>query len=400
MTTRRMSTEQNITTKLFVGLLSATIALLPSSVLAKEKDAKEAKETKKEETKAAPASSLSKDEIAKGWIMLYDGQTPFGWTTDKEIVIEDGILKLKGGTLTSTSAFGDFELTIESKLNKGKAATLILNGADYKIPAKDAWTTSKWSVDSKGDSHTVKTGKAFEASKRPGASHTHIAIKVPTGSEFDVRSINLRPLSLKSIFNGKDLTGWKPLPGYKSVFTVTKAGEINVKNGNGDLQSDGQWKDFVLQLDIISNGDNLNSGIFFRSIPGEFWQGYEAQIRNEWQGHSKDKQQNAKPEDRTKPIDIGTGGIYNRQPTRKVVSSDHEWFTYTILADGPHIATWVNGYQTADYTDNQPEATSARKGRFLGKGVITIQGHDPTTDLSFKNIRITELPEASDKKEK
>ena len=90
----------------------------------------------------------------------------------------------------------------------------------------------------------------------------------------------------------------------------------------------------MLQLDVISNGEHLNSGIFFRDLPGQLWQGYEAQIRNEWQGYSNDPKQAALPEDREKPVDYGTGGVYNRQPTRKVVSSDHEWFTYTITADG------------------------------------------------------------------
>ena len=92
-------------------------------------------------------------------------------------------------------------------------------------------------------------------------------------------------------------------------------------------------------------------------------------------------------------MDFGTGGIYGRQKSRRVVSSDGEWFTYTIAAAGPHIALWVDGYQTADYVDEQKPADSARRGQYLGKGSITIQGHDPTTDLSFRNIRVAELPE-------
>src|SRR5690606_6605460 len=115
----------------------------------------------------------------------------------------------------------------------------------------------------------------------------------------------------------------------------------------------------------------------FRALPGEFWQGYEAQIRNQWEG-----------DDRTKPVDYGTGGIYNRQKARRVVSSDFEWFTYTIAADGRHIALWVDGYQTADHVDEQPLAESARKGSYLKAGSISLQGHDPKTNLSFRNIRI------------
>jgi hypothetical protein len=64
----------------------------------------------------------------------------------------------------------------------------------------------------------------------------------------------------------------------------------------------------------------------------------------------------------------------------------------TVAAHGSHLAVWVNGYQAADYTDKRPPATSARKGSKLDKGPVSLQGHDPTTDLSFRNIRIGELP--------
>jgi hypothetical protein len=197
----------------------------------------------------------------------------------------------------------------------------------------------------------------------------------------------VRPLGLKSIFNGKDLTGWKEIPDKKSKFTVTDKGELNIKDGPGDIQTEGQWDDFVLQLEVFSNGKHLNSGVFFRAIPGKFWSGYEAQIRNQWE-----------KDDRTKAVDYGTGGIYSLQPARKVVSSDKEWFTMTVTAHGKHLAVWVNGYQTADFTDKRPVADNARKGCKLDKGCISLQGHDPTTDLSFRNIRVVELPRDGEKK--
>ncbi len=152
---------------------------------------------------------------------------------------------------------------------------------------------------------------------------------------------------------------------------------------NRDLQSEGEYGDFVFQLEIFSNGTHLNSGVFFRALKGQFWSGYEAQIRNQWQG-----------DDRTKPVDIGTGGIYNRQPARRVVSRDRQWFTMSIIAHGPHMATWVNGIQIADFTDQRPANTNARQGYRAEPGVISLQGHDPTTDLSFRNLRIAELPAA------
>src|SRR6185436_17133797 len=103
------------------------------------------------------------------------------------------------------------------------------------------------------------------------------------------RNLKLKPLSLKPVFNGKDLSGWKEIPGHKSVFSVTPEGWLNVKNGNGDLQSEQEYGDFVFQIDIISNGAHLNSGVFFRAIQGQFWSGYETQIRNEWKGEDRTK---------------------------------------------------------------------------------------------------------------
>ena len=182
---------------------------------------------------------------------------------------------------------------------------------------------------------------------------------------------------MHSLFNAKDLTGWKEFKStkekkVKSKFTVTKEGWLNVKNGPGDLQTEGQWADFVLQFDCISNGKHLNSGMFFRAIPDLYQQGYEAQIRNQWEG-----------DDRTKPVDYGTGAIYRRQKARKVVSTDGEWFTMTVAAHGRHIATWVNGYQVTDWTDDRKESKNARQGFKKGKGALSIQGHDPTTNLEL-----------------
>ncbi len=85
----------------------------------------------------------------------------------------------------------------------------------------------------------------------------------------DFRNVKLKPLGLKSLFNGHDLTGWKPTTGSKSAASVTPEGWINVKNGSGSLESEGQFGDFILQFEAISNDENSNSGVFFRSIPGK-----------------------------------------------------------------------------------------------------------------------------------
>ncbi len=367
-------------------------------------------------------NSLTPQEVSEGWILLFDGETTFGWAPREgsEWTVKEGALSYVpgsgGGYLATTSEFADFQLHVEfwidEKANSGvflrcPASGAITAASSYEVNIYDPhpqWptgsindvaksrvtpnTAGRWNsydLRAEGDHLVVQLNGQTTADARD-ARHARgvIALQNFKGEgEIRFRNLKLRPLGLRSIFNGKDLSGWQAIPGRKSVYSVTPEGWLNVKNGNGDLQSEGEYGDFVFQLDIISNGRHLNSGVFFRALKGQFWSGYEAQIRNQWQG-----------EDRTKPVDYGTGGIYNRQPARRVVSTDHEWFTMTILAHGPHLATWVDGIQVTDFTDTRPPRESARQGYRAQPGVLSLQGHDPTTDLSFRNLRIAELPAA------
>jgi hypothetical protein len=231
-----------------------------------------------------------------------------------------------------------------------------------------------------------------------------IGFEVAKANKLSIRNIKLRPNNRESLFNGKDLTGWKKFDADRnraqSQFTVTNDGWLSIKNGPGDLQSTGEWADFVLQLDCRTNGENLNSGVFFRCIPGQYQNGYEAQIQN--QVAKKPKTYTIEEYDsRTHELkgkktvenwsqDYGTGAIYRRIPARRSVAKDREWFTMTVVARGRHIATWVNGIQVVDWDDNRQENENARNGCRLKKGPISLQGHDPTTDLNFRNICIAE----------
>jgi len=59
---------------------------------------------------------------------------------------------------------------------------------------------------------------------------------------------------------------------------------------------------------------------------------------------------------------------------------------------GRHMAAWVNGVQVSDWVDTRPPDDNPRKGLRLEAGTIQLQGHDPTTDLSFRSLRIREIP--------
>ncbi len=366
---------------------------------------------------AGEMNSLSKEQIADGWILLFDGSTTLGWKTvggAKWKVAAGAFVSNEGtGWILTTTEFTDFTLKVDFRVGDGGNSGIAFRAADGPKPyatgfemqigdhmrkeptgsiehvaaapagarKPNAWQSAV--ITAKGDHLTVVLdGKKLVDTRSPKFNRGVIAFqRGDPQRKVEFRNVYLKPLAAKSLFNGNDLKGWRVVPGHKSVYSVTAAGEMNVKNGNGSIQTDGQWADFCLQLDIISNGKHLNSGVFFRGIPGQFWTGYESQIRNQWKG-----------EDRTKPVDYGTGGLYNHQSARKVVSSDHKWFSKTVIAHGRHMAVWVNGYQVSDWTDTRPVTGNARTGCRLKAGIISLQGHDPTTDLSFRNLKIAKYP--------
>jgi hypothetical protein len=207
-----------------------------------------------------------------------------------------------------------------------------------------------------------------------------VRFEVPADSQFFLRNVKLRPVGLRSLFNGKDLSGWKETPGARGRFSVNEQGELVMTGGPGDLQTDGQWADFVLQAQVRTETRQANAGIVVRGVSGEAGNGYEVQIRNQWQG-----------EDRAKPVDYGTGGIHDRQPARKVVSSDNEWFSVAAIADGSHLAVWVNGYPVCDFTDRRPLAKSVRQGCKKDPGPIGLHGEQASAVVKFRNIKIGEL---------
>ena len=355
--------------------------------------------------KAKP-NTLTQKEIEEGWILLFDGETTFGWKVEGEVQVENSTLKL-GGTkksvLTTTAAFGPCKIEFEYDLDG--AATHSLSGRPRAFPASPGTLRRRMQMSIEASSDCLFSGShkevgggdaiVFSGARVPKGLPTvqpatsQISFAVNAESKLKLKSIKLKPIETNSLFNAKDLAGWKVFVDpkrNKSQWTVTREGWLNVKNGPGDLQTEKKYDDFILQFDCISNGKALNSGIFFRCMPDQYQNGYEAQIQNGF-----------KDNDRTKPADFGTGAIYRRIAARKVVPNDNEWFTMTVLAHGKHIATWVNGYQTVDWTDDRKENDNPRNGYRAAAGHISIQGHDPTTDLSFRNIRIVELKEEKKK---
>ena len=336
-------------------------------------------------------AAVTPQEAADGWLMLFDGETAFGWKVDGAAEVKDGTLILGKGKKTvayPTSQFGSvFEYTLEVA---GVGTVASPKGfSTFNAPPDGVWATVRYVQ--AGDTATGSaTGggpsrsEIGKPSTRPELAAAPLLIETDGTTTVLVHLAKLKPGGTAPLFNGKDLNGWKVFAGdpkrAATTFEVTPAGELSAKNGPGDLQTEKAFGNFVFQAECKTNGKWLNSGVFFRCVPDQYQNGYEAQVQNAYLG-----------DDRTKPIDFGTGAIYRRVPARKVVSNDYEWFTLTVLADGPHIATWVNGYQTVDWTDDRKANDNPRQGLRTAPGHLSIQGHDPTTDLLFRRIRIAEL---------
>jgi hypothetical protein len=365
----------------------------------------------------AGPNTLTPEEIAEGWLLLFDGQTLFGWKPNSQAdwKAADGAISVSGsekGLLLTTSQFGNYVLKVDfrcpQETNSGvfcrTAATPTDPAADcYEVniaPAGTPFPTGSIAGRKKAaPQHAGADWRTFEITADGGRiavklggrnvcdytdprplGRGHIGLQLNAG-KVEFRNVKLKPLGLAAMLNGKDLAGWKTYPELKTKAAVTPEGWLSLKDGRGQVESAGRYADFTMQLEVLVNSQGGNSGVFFRSIPGDVMNGYECQIQNGFlEG------------DRTKPKDCGTGGIFRRQNARRVVPDDFAWFPMTIHADGPHMAVWVGGLQVTDWTDARKPDPNPRKGLRLAAGTIQLQGHDPTTDLSFRNLRIAEMP--------
>ncbi|MES2693453.1 MAG: DUF1080 domain-containing protein [Verrucomicrobiota bacterium] len=242
--------------------------------------------------------------------------------------------------------------------------------------------------------------------------------------------MNLRPLLLaltlatsafaadagfKSIFNGKDLSGWD---GNTKLWSVRDGAITGQTKDEKDLPAntflvwkDGQPANFELRLKFKLTGENekkqANSGVQYRSKlvdPATFVVGgYQADIDTgkyigmlyEEKGRGilmqpgqkirispgteKDKKGKDKPKVETLATPTSAADL---AATYKF----GEWNELRIVAKGNHIQHFVNGKLTADVTDD--DSANASKS-----GVLALQLHKgPPMTAQFKDVQLKTLP--------
>jgi len=188
-----------------------------------------------------------------------------------------------------------------------------------------------------------------------------------------------------SMFNGKDLTGWKANDEVANVFTVTPAGELKVGGGRAHLfygaNGDASFKNFEFKAKVKTTA-GANSGIYLHTaFEAKGWptKGYECQV-------------NATHKDVKK-----TGGLYGVQDVVDVApNTDDVWFDYYIKVDGKRIVIQIDGKTTVDWTEpsdwDPAKSLKNMAGRKLGAGTIALQGHDPKSVTYYKDLSIRVLP--------
>jgi len=192
-----------------------------------------------------------------------------------------------------------------------------------------------------------------------------------------------------TLFNGKDLTGWRSNVMPKSFSVVDGTIRANAVKPSahlfyvGDLK-DGfaPFKNFVLEMSCRSEPKS-NSGIFIhtdmstRGKSRHLVKGYEIQL------NSTDREKRK------------TGSLYAIVDLDSSPVDETQWFRVRITVYDKRIVVHLNDQQVIDYTEPADVQRPAKRAARLfdpNGGGIALQAHDPKSIFYFKNIRIKRLP--------
>lgn len=206
-----------------------------------------------------------------------------------------------------------------------------------------------------------------------------------------------------SIFNGKDLSGWKSNEEVAGCFTVVD-GALKVSGGRAHLfyvGDDGkaEFKDFELKLKVKTL-PNANGGVYFHTAFQEKgWpsKGFECQVNATHQDPRKTGSLYgvadvlALPSGKEAPKGSLVSHVQDKAPHK-----DDEWFDYHIIVKDKTITIRVDGATTVEWTEpdgfDPAKALHNMPGRKLGSGTFAIQGHDPKSTAFYKDIMVKALP--------
>jgi hypothetical protein len=219
-----------------------------------------------------------------------------------------------------------------------------------------------------------KTDMSFEATLSPAGDKLTGKTRSEEGAELTwvgVRAPALaKPKSVRwgapiTLFNGKDLTGWKlkdpKLPnGWKVV-----SGVMENEMPSSDIVTEKQFTDFKLHLEFNCPAKS-NSGLYLRGR-------YEVQIVDSY----------GQP-----PESHRIGGLYGFiDPTENAGKKGGEWQTYDLTLLGRILTVVLNGKTIIDEKEIPGITGGALHSREGEPGPLFLQGDHGK--VSFRNIVIT-----------
>ena len=229
----------------------------------------------------------------------------------------------------------------------------------------DLWTED-WKAKVKNSKWKNYTGYGL-------ARKGHIGLQ-DHGSEIRFKNIRIRDLTDygNSLFNGKNLDGWK-VHGTEKWY-VDKS-QLICESGPdkeyGYLATTNEYKNFLLRLKFKQES-NGNSGVFFRSsIEGTIITGWQVEVAPE--GFDSGGIYES----------YGRGWLYRIPEEKESILKEGEWNELVIKVEDDRVITWLNNELMTDLRDNKIGGAT---------GVIALQIHDGGgVKVSWRDIYIKEL---------
>jgi uncharacterized protein (TIGR03067 family) len=211
----------------------------------------------------------------------------------------------------------------------------------------------------------------------------------------------------KSLFDGKNLTGWSGRPQHWSVeegaITGRTTKEHPAQGNNFLIWTNGTIRDFELRLSykIVPNNTNgfANSGIQYRSkdfgnfVVGGYQADFEAGktfsgilYEERMDGILAQRGQKTIIQSVDGKSKVEVVGSLGKSEDIQGKIKDKDWNNYVVIAQGNHLQHFINGTPTVDVIDERTEGKAAKEG------VLALQLHagEPMT-VQFKDIRIKSL---------
>ena len=143
------------------------------------------------------------------------------------------------------------------------------------------------------------------------------------------------PESLPSIFNGRDLAGWKvPPEPYWRVEDGVLVGASDADRRNSMLYTERDYGDVVFEADVRFSGE-IDSGIMVRRPELQVQIGVSRSLK------------------RDMTCSFYTGGYPEeaRAPQAAELLKANDWNRIRVMARGDTFTVWLNGEQVSNYVD-------------------------------------------------